>query len=225
MVETDQPRARPVEGGAALADGATDADVDADANGNSEADGKPRFRVLRRQGWRKAFRLEAIFWETLEAAAREKGLRLTEFVHDLVVGQPGNQTSALRVVATGWLKRRYRRLQEKTAPARLIGLLQAAPVPSFAIDQSRKLVAHNREFVDLVRADTLAGSDSEDISTARLALDAPLDALIAELEKNPGKILTCGYTIRHDSTRRVGRARVILVPAEKGRTIVGYILS
>jgi predicted DNA-binding ribbon-helix-helix protein len=213
MADTDQNR--PVDDGAVVADGAADA----------AADGKPRFRVLRRQGWSKAFRLEAIFWETLEAAAREKGLRLTEFVHDLVAGQPGNQASALRVAAAGWLQRRYQRLRKKIAPARLIGLLQAAPVPSFAIDQSRKLVAHNREFVDLVRADTRADPESHDISTARLALDAPLDALFAELEKNPGKVLTCGYTIRLGATRRVGRARVILVPAEKGRTIVGYILS
>lgn len=225
MVGTDQQRPRPVDGGAAAIDGAADAAADTAADAGAGADGKPHFRVLRRRGWRKAFRLEAIFWETLEAAARDKGLRLTEFVHDLVVGQPGNQASALRVAAAGWLWRRYRLLQKKTAPARLIGLLQAAPVPSFAIDQSRKLVAHNNEFADLVRADARADSESHDISTARLALDAPLNALIAELEKNPGKILTCGYTIRHDSTRRVGRARVILVPAEKGRTIVGYILS
>ena len=192
---------------------------------NAAADGQTRFRVLRRQGWRKAFRLEEIFWETLEAAARDKGLRLAEFVHDRVAGQSGNQSSALRVAAASWLAQKYQRLRKKTAPARLIDLLQAAPVPSFAIDQSRRLVAHNREFVDLVRADTLAGAESHDISTARLALDVPLDALIGELEKDPGKVLTCGYTIRHDSTRRVGRARVILVPAEKGRTIVGYILS
>jgi len=222
MAGTDQNAPRPAEDGKAFAEEAAVAvGLDADAR----ADGVPRFRVLRRQGWRKAFRLEAIFWETLEAAAQEKGLRLTEFVHGLVAGQPGNQASALRVAAAGWLSRRYHRLRKTTAPARLIGLLQAAPVPSFAIDQSRRLVAHNREFVDLVRADTPVGSESQDISTARLALDAPLDALIAELENNPGKILTCGYTIRLDSTRRVGRTRVILVPAEKGRTIVGYILS
>lgn len=221
MAETDEQRPRPVDGEAAVADGAADEAADAKAG----ADGKPRFRVLRRQGWRKAFRLEEIFWETLEAAARDKGLRLTEFVHDLVAGQPGNQASALRVVAARWLWRRYGELRKKNAPARLIDLLQAAPVPSFAIDQSRRLVAHNREFVDLVRADTQAGSESHDIATARLALDVPLDRLFAELEKNPGKILTCGFSIRLGATRRVGRARVILVPAEKGRTIVGYILS
>ncbi len=222
MARIDQQRPRPVVEGAVVADGAA-ADTAADAGAGAE--GKPRFRVLRRRGWRKAFRLEAIFWETLEAAAQDNGLRLTEFVHDLVVGQPGNQTSALRVAAAGWLWRRYRQLRKKTAPVRLIDLLQAAPVPSFAIDQSRRLVAHNREFVDLVRADTRADFESHDISTARLALDAPLDALMGELEKNPGKILTCGYSIRLGATRRVGRARVILVPAEKGRTIVGYILS
>ena len=38
-------------------------------------------------------------------------------------------------------------------------------------------------------------------------------------------ILTGGYSIRHDWARRVGRARVILVRAEKGRTIVDYILA
>jgi hypothetical protein len=98
-------------------------------------------------------------------------------------------------------------------------------VPSFSIDQSHRLVTHNSEFVDLVRANTLADSESHDISTARLALDAPLDALIGELEKSPGKILNCGYSIRLGATRRVGRARVIRVPVEKGRTIVGYILT
>jgi len=224
MAGTGQDRPGPAEDGQAFADAPADR-VAAGLDADDEADGIPRFRVLRRQGWRKAFRLEAIFWETLEAAAREKGFRLTEFVHDRVAGQPGNQASALRVAAAVWLTRRYQRLRKITAPARLIDLLQAAPVPSFAIDQSRRLVAHNREFADLVRADTRADPESHDISTARLALEAPLDALIAELEKNPGKVLTCGYTIRHDSTRRVGRARVILVPAEKGRTIVGYILS
>ena len=216
MAETDQQPPPPAEDRASSDDAAATSDV--------RADGEPRFRVLRRQGWRKAFRLEAIFWETLEAAAQDKGLRLTEFVHDRVAGQSGNQASALRVAAAGWLWRRYQRLRKTTAPARLIDLLQAAPVPSFAIDQSRRLVAHNREFVDLVRAETRGEPESHDISTARLALDAPLDALIAELEKDPAKVLTCGYTIRHDSTRRVGRARVMLVPAEKGRTIVGYIL-
>ena len=68
-------------------------------------------------------------------------------------------------------------------------------------------------------------SKNHDIGTARLGLEAPLHAMIAELEKNSGKILTCGYIIRHDSTRRAGRAWVIMVPAEKSRTIAGYILS
>jgi predicted DNA-binding ribbon-helix-helix protein len=221
MAETGQGRPRPAGEGAAAGDNTADVATDTDAL----ADGKTRFRVLRRQGWHKAFRLEEIFWETLQAAAQDKGLRLTEFVQDRLAGQPGNQTSALRVAAAGWLWRRYNRLRKKTAPARLIDLLQAAPVPSFAIDQSRRLVAHNREFADLVRADTRAGTESHDISTARLALDVPLDALMGELEMNPGRVLTCGYSIRLGATRRVGRARVILVPAEKGRTIVGYILT
>ena len=65
MADTDQDR--PQSGvQQAAADSAADAVAGDGIRDNAEIDGKPRFRVLRRQGWRKAFRLEAIFWDTLE---------------------------------------------------------------------------------------------------------------------------------------------------------------
>ena len=73
-----------------------------------------RFRIFRRGEWRRAFRLEEVFWTALEDAAADKGVKVADYVRSIVDGEPegaANSSSLLRVHAATWLQDRIARLE------------------------------------------------------------------------------------------------------------------
>ncbi|HEX2257859.1 MAG TPA: ribbon-helix-helix domain-containing protein [Afifellaceae bacterium] len=193
---------------------------------NADAQQQLRFRALRCNGTRKAFRLEVLFWQLLEAAARASGLRLSDYInHAVSEGKGANGASALRVAAAGWVAGRYAELQSKTAPERLLRLVQLAPCACFAIGANRALLSYNQEFADAVRSNMAVGQMPIDVSTARLSLDVPLQRVIELLRSGEKESIDCGYAIHVGTARRIGKARVLLLPAESATILVGFLVS
>lgn len=186
---------------------------------------RKRFRVLRSNGTRKAFRLEELFWRLLEAAARSSGVRLADYVGRAMAEGTTNGASTLRVVAAGWIASRYAELQQKTAPDRLLRLVQLAPCACFAIGANRALLSYNHEFAEAVRSSTAFGPAPVDLSTARLSFDVPLQYAIDILRSGEKESLDCGYAIHVGAARRLGKARVLLLPSEKATILVGFLVS
>lgn len=187
----------------------------------------PRFRILKRGSWRRAIKLEGIFWTLLELAAKRHSLKLTDYVRE-VLGEASssrNQTSDLRVHAARWLHDRLEETERKLEEASPQRLIQAVPLPAFIIGHKRGLIAHNSEFASFIRS----VADKEqiaEVSQARLTLDAPLAAIIETLRATSKRALDCGFQIVLNERRLKGRVRVSLVPGSAGRTdIMGFVLG
>jgi predicted DNA-binding ribbon-helix-helix protein len=183
-----------------------------------------RFRILRHRGERKVFRLEEVYWALLERAAKDRGLRLSEYVHRALAGrEDSNQAAALRVLATRWLLSKHDDLQATVASDRLLRMLQVAPAPCFAVGANRSLVAYNQAFAEIVRSSAGSGAQAVDVASARFSLDPSLQRLFEVLGKGDQLSVTCGYVIQVGDRRRTGRARVMLLPGNNSRILVGYL--
>ena len=185
-----------------------------------------RFRIFKRGSWRRAFRLEDVFWEALERAARDEQLKLGDYVKQLADSSApdANISSLMRVRAMEWLNRRCEMLEAAQAPARLLPAVMAAPVPCFVISASRELVASNAEFTGYVTAQ--AKPDAAAQSTkVHMSLDMPVQKLLEKLSEAPGRTVACGFSIRTPAALLLGRARLSLLHAERRDMLVGYVLD
>jgi predicted DNA-binding ribbon-helix-helix protein len=197
--------------------------VEPTAGGNPA---ETRFRIFRRGEWRRAFRLEQVFWTALEEAAAEKGAKVADYVRSIVESEPegaANSSSLLRVHAATWLQARIARLEIAQQQREILHAALAAPLPCFVISATRALVSFNSEFSAYVTGRAQAAS-AEDVSKARLTLDIPVDRLVEVLAGQPGRVVLCGFNIRSSAAIASGRARVTLAQPSRRDLVVGYIL-
>lgn len=214
--------ADPAPGSAASAQVAGEQPPDAVAL--DAASSATRFRIFKRGPWRRAFRLEDAFWETLEQAAAAEGLKLADYVRRLAAGCADgvNVSAQMRVQAVEWLAQRCRSLEAETAPDRLMAAVLAAPVPGFVISAARDLVRSNAEFQAYLGARARQAGIAE-AGPVTMALDAPVARVVALLAAEEGRALACGFTIRSGAVALNGRARVTLLPPGRD-LIVGFVL-
>jgi predicted DNA-binding ribbon-helix-helix protein len=192
----------------------------------SDAAGPLRFRIFKRGPWRRAFRLEQAYWDVLERAAEDAGLKIADYVKGLVdafAETDANQSSMLRVHALAWLQRRADGLARAQEPREILHAALAAPLPCFVISANRALVNFNGEFSSYVVGRAQAASE-DDVSKARLSLDVPVDKLIELLSAQPGRAVLCGFTIRTSLAIATGRAKVTLAQPSRRDLVVGYVL-
>lgn len=196
------------------------------APGAGDAAGPLRFRIFKRGAWRRAFRLEQAYWDVLERAAADAGLKIADYVKGLVdaTAETGaNQSSMLRVHALAWLRRQADGLAKGQEPREILHAALAAPLPCFVISANRALVNFNGEFSSYVVGRAQAASE-DDVSKARLSLDVPVDKLIELLSAQPGRAVLCGFTIRTSLAIATGRAKVTLAQPSRRDLVVGYVL-
>lgn len=188
---------------------------------------EPMFRTVPTDDGRKGVRLEAAFWDALEVQAEAVGKRRSVYAGQILseAHLAGvNATSALRSVVVSELAAEVRRQRALLALLPMLRLLQMAPVPSFALDQQKRLLNANAEFTRYVRM--VAGNPTGPVrvDTAHLSLDRPIENIFADLSGSVAT-LECGINIRVDSRERRSSARFILAPPLPAVALVGYVLS
>jgi predicted DNA-binding ribbon-helix-helix protein len=186
-----------------------------------------RFRILQRGTWRRAIKLEGIFWTALEDMAEQAGTKLTDYVQAFLGTRPegANQTAELRTHATRWLHDRLTASEQKLTSFGPVGMLQAVPLPGFVIGRGLGLIGFNADFLHLIRR-TAALEEAGGIPQARLNLDAPLAHIIDRLRETMPRPLECGFTLTIDRRASRGRVRVCIAPGPNGRDdIMGFVLT
>lgn len=185
---------------------------------------KPEFRTLTIGGARTGVRLEQIFWKALDELSAEAGQKRSRFVAQIVeaaIAADINATGAIRSTTVDLLLAEVGRLKPLAQISTMVGLLQAGPAPAFALDQRKRLVQSNPEFLRYLRS--VAGSVGAAADAAQLSMERPLDALFAELAA--GETTECGISIRSGNRERRTTARILMVPPAPAKVLVGYILS
>jgi predicted DNA-binding ribbon-helix-helix protein len=185
-----------------------------------------RFRIFKRGAWRRAFRLEDVFWDALEGAAQDEQKKLGDFVKQITdtSAPDANISSLMRVRAMEWLNERCKALDLAQSPQMLLPAVLAVPVPCFVISASRELVASNADFTTYVTARQRPSGDSQ-TTKVHMSLDVPVQKLLDTLTREPGKSATCGFSIRTPGAVLLGRAKLSLLHPARRDLLVGYVLE
>lgn len=184
----------------------------------------PEFRTLTISGARTGVRLEKIFWQALDELSNDAGQKRTRFVSQIVEAANNldiNATGAIRSTTVDLLLREVERLRPLAQISSMVSLLQAGPAPAFALDQRKRLVQSNPEFLRYLRS--VAGSPGALADAAQLSMERPLDSLFKDLPA--GQTTECGISIRSGNRERRTTARILMVPPAPAKVLVGYILS
>jgi len=198
-------------------------DLDAITEGDEHT---PEFRVILAAGRRRGIRLERLYWRLLGEIAERRGLKRSRLVASVLeASDPAteNTASILRCFAVDNIDAERSALVGRTSSNYVIGLLQQAPVPAFAINRQKKLHQVNPEFIQLLRA--LSGNPAERIhaDVVQLTLETPIEELFQQL--SDAKSAHTNYTIQLDTRHRRGRTKLVAVPPSPSQILVGYIVS
>lgn len=184
------------------------------------------FRTFTLPGGRKGFRLEAAFWEALDAFCKRENISRSELLAEvLAVDASGalNATSLIRAFLVAAQSRRLAALEAMASRERLIVLLQHAPVAAFAMDRNKRMLRANPEFLRVVRLVWGAASGELPISALKLSLTTPVEEIFETLSRSEGPVQS-GIVIDIKHRQRKANARIVAVPGEKLEAVVGYIL-
>jgi len=170
-----------------------------------------QFRVFRRGGERRAFRLERVFWELLEQAAAAKGQKPRDFVYAIIDREPDskNLASSLRTAVAKWANDRNTALSDTAGTQSALVIFHASPAPGIVIGEDRRIVAFNAAMQAFIAARRRNAPKSEMVD-ARFAFELPIVQIIKFLVEAPGKFMECGFRITLGEEVLAGRCRVCL---------------
>jgi len=186
----------------------------------------PEFRVVTVGGRRRGIRLERLYWRILGEIAERRGLKRSRLIASVLENggsQTDNSASILRCFAMDAIDAERSTLAGRTSTSYVIGLLQQAPIPAFAINRHKKLHQVNQEFIQLLRG--ISGDSTQRIhaDVVQLTLETPLDELFLHL--SDAKSAHTNYLIQLDNKQRRGRTKLVAVPPSPAQVLVGYILG
>lgn len=186
----------------------------------------PEFRVVTVGKRRRGIRLERLYWRILGEIAERRGVKRSRLIASVLEnGDSGidNAASILRCFAMDAVDGERSTLVGRTSSSYVIGMLQQAPMPAFAINRQKKLHQVNQEFIQLLRG--ISGDNTQRIhaDVVQLTLETPLDELFLRL--SDAKSAHTNYLIQLDSKQRRGRTKLVAVPPSPAQVLVGYILA
>jgi predicted DNA-binding ribbon-helix-helix protein len=179
----------------------------------------PHFRALPIMGARKAFRLEAVYWEALEAIAERNGRTLNEEVAATLarIGDAGNDAAALRASVTADLLDLWRLAAGRHARFDWTRVLDELPGLAFAMTASQNLLAINPLLRERLRMLGIGQSGGE--GDLRVTVDP---SVVAQIERKRA-FLDCSICFHRAGLRTMRRAR--LGPASESPTGAGVLLG
>ncbi len=187
----------------------------------------PEFRAITVGGKRKGLRLEKVYWDALQRLADKRSAKRSDLIAE-VLSDPQlagiNAASALRCFLVSQLQAENDSLSRQLGEINVVGLLQTAPVPAFAIGRDRRLISVNPEFAQVVRV--VSGNMSADHKpdASQLTLETPVSQLFAELNSGASSV-RCNYLLAVEDRRRRGQAKIVRVPTYATNVLVGYLLG
>jgi predicted DNA-binding ribbon-helix-helix protein len=179
----------------------------------------PHFRAVPIRGGRKAFRLEAVYWEALEAIAQRNGRTTNDEIAATLarIGTAGNDAAALRASLTADLLDLWRVAAGRHARFDWTRVMDELPGLAFAMTASQNLLAINPLLRDRLRMLGLSQDGAE--SELRVSLDP---SVVAQIERRRS-FLECSISFYRAGVHTVRRAR--LGPASESPSGAGVLLG
>lgn len=186
----------------------------------------PEFRTVSTPEARKGLRLERAFWRALGTIGESLGLKRSKLIAR-VLQEAGelqlNTASALRSYAIHFMESELDRVRALNTSSFAVSLLQQAPVPSFAVDRSKRLIRVNGEFNHFIRILFAEVGDSPSPRALQINLETPVGQIFEELGTS-GDSRNCMMNVLMGTKVRKVRTKMVAVPPHKPTTLVGYVV-
>lgn len=186
----------------------------------------PEFRVVVAGSRRRGIRLERLYWRLLGELAERRGQKRSRLIASVLEeagSEAENAASVLRCFAIDAIDAERSSLVGRTSSNYVIGLLQQAPIPAFAINRQKKLHQVNQEFIQLLRITSGNTTQRIHADVVQLTLETPIEELFQQLSE--AKSAHTNYMIQLDDKQRRGRTKLVAVPPSPSQVLVGYIVS
>lgn len=173
----------------------------------------PKPRVVQYRNRRYSIRLEPIFWQTLDRAARRMGLRLGRFIAELADRDNGpNFSSYLRVRCMIEAEQALARAKlgfGDAGQAGLVELVEASFAPGLVLSRYRTIVLYNGAFLEWIGRDRRPPDGADLTSVMQVRTRRSLNELW--LEMLAGTLSSVDANVLRVEPGRVLTARVRLV--------------
>jgi len=183
----------------------------------AEAGGDLQFRVVAIGGARKAFRLESVFWRSLEVLAKRSGRTLASEIQSRLgkAGAGSNQSSALRAGLADDLLQLWTASDDKNRRQDWSKLCAAMPTPAFLINNRSVLLAVNTPLVAaLEKARVGPGPSIDSVEGAvNLTVQAPAGAIAELLGDIDKRFTVCNAAFSVGNYRIACRVRLAALNA------------
>jgi predicted DNA-binding ribbon-helix-helix protein len=185
----------------------------------------PEFRTVSTPVARKGLRLERAFWSALGTISESMGLKRSKLIAELLeeAGEHKlNTASALRSFAVHSMAEELERVRALNEASFAVSLLQQAPVPSFAINRSKRLIRVNGEFNHFIHI-LFADGDSAGSRGVQINLETPLAQIFEDLGTS-GESRACMMDVLMGTRVRRIRTKLVAVPPHDPTVLVGYVI-
>lgn len=156
-------------------------------------------RIIQYQGKRSCIRLEDVYWNILEDAARARKVKFNELVHSFYHDPRGerNKTAFLRCQAVEWLSGQVDAAHEQLhlKNSELHSILKVTIQPAFVFSKMQSVSRHNQGFKDWIKDHVGARAATIDQSKLRVSFRRSYSALMNLLDECGGSILNEQVTI------------------------------
>ncbi len=190
-------------------------------------DQEPEFRVVERNGQRRGIRLERGFWDMLKRMAARNQETLGALVDQIATsaGPKANLTSAIRVACLHDANAETAMLRRLTSVEMIKAILFACPAPAFALESTRKILAFNQPFQNLVRRQLPVGQDDDARKDMKLALDLNVADILERLRQNGNLPVGTGFVIGIGERRHRGQINAVRAPVPAPDILLAFVVN
>lgn len=188
---------------------------------------EPIFRALSVDGVRRGIRLERLYWDQLNAIARQKNMKLNELIGTVAqTGEGGdNLTAALRLLVTRHLAGTARSQGSELGLRELVGLAAASPSPVLVLSADKKIMTYNQAFFAFLQS-RLSTMTMEVLSKDfRLQIDTPIASLFEKLRTSPDQPVVASFMVGSNDQVFRGRMNTVAVRVNGQAALICYILA
>ncbi|WP_189342137.1 MULTISPECIES: ribbon-helix-helix domain-containing protein [unclassified Mesorhizobium] len=186
----------------------------------------PEFRVVARGGVRRGIRLERAFWVSLKHMAESRKCTIGMLVEEIAEHHPeGNLTSAIRVACMRGLAEESMKLRKLASIRTINAILVACPSPAFALSSSKKILAFNTPFQQLVRRQLPSAPGEDGRQDLKLALDLNVTDIFARLDANGETPVTSGFVIGAGERRYRGQLSAVRAPVAEPELLMAFVFN
>lgn len=190
-------------------------------------DVETEFRVVVRNGNRRGIRLEHFFWTALKRIAQSRKSTLGQVVEEISQAAPdtGNLTSAIRVACARWLADENAELRKVASLRGVNALLLACPSPAFALSSSKKIMAFNPAFQNLVRRQQPIHQSEDEEHGLKLTLDLNVIDIFAKLAADDDRPVVTGFVMGASDRGYRGRLNIVRAPASESEVLLAFVFT